>query len=396
MKYDFETITPAVGAQTPALIPYSTHTPQWPEAVNFGVAEMKFALAPAIRQALIEAAQLGSFGYTYASDYYKNAVCNWMEKRHGWKIDASWLTQTYGVVSAIGYALRAFTKEGDRVIIQPPVYGPFWSTTVKNHRELALNPLIERDGRWKMDLEGFRALAADEHTTAFILCSPHNPIGRVWTKEELAAVAAICEEYNVFIISDEIHMDLIYPGYTHTMTASVSDWVRDNSVTLTSPSKGFNLAGLTLANIIVPNEERRAAFCEQVSLGMGGHHNVMSYNACAAAYAQSEEWLDECIAYLEENKNTFIRELKRKLPRAHVNDIQGTYLIWVDLSAYGWDKNEIKRRFNDDAHFHVQSGEFFCGTAVFGGNAGGSCIRVNLACPRRCIVDAIARLESVE
>lgn len=376
--FDFETRNPAEdkvhiflqgqGITDPSIIPYS-------------VAEMRFDIAPAIKSALIECAETGSFGYQMAGDSYKKAVCDWMLERHGWEIQPEWLVQSYGVVSALAGCVRAFSNEGDGVLIQTPVYPPFSRTVLSESRKLLTNQLIRKGDSYEIDFEDFEAKAKE--AKVFILCSPHNPVGRVWTKEELYKMADICLKYDVMMVADEIHHDLIMPGHSHTVMATAHSGIASKCVICTAPSKTFNIAGLSTSNIVIADPELRKAFSSE----MEGFINVPGLAACEAAYTQCAPWLDELLEYLDGNRKAVEEYIAAKLPKIKLTKLQGTYLMWLDMSAYGYNKDELHELLAEKAKLMVNDGESF-------GHGGEGFIRFNIACPRRYIYAGLDRLKA--
>ncbi|MDD6877315.1 MAG: aminotransferase class I/II-fold pyridoxal phosphate-dependent enzyme [Clostridiaceae bacterium] len=382
MHYDFETLTPPVGKNLPFVRTTHTHTPEHPEAVNLGVAEMKFPLLPAIADVLRDAASLGALGYVTPTPEFDRAVVAWQKARHDWDLDPAWYTLVYGVVPAIGFALRTFTKEGDGVIVQLPIYTPFLVTVRKNNRRLVENRLVANGNRWEINFDELERQAADPHTTAMILCSPHNPTGRVWTPDELSRIADICRRNGVYVISDEIHADLILPGYTHTMFSKIAGGARHTL--LTAPSKTFSIPGLTCAFSITPDPDDRRSLAETIDRDMGGYTNVPGILACGAGYTHGGEWLDECCEVLARNTEILARALKTYIPDAKLYDAQGTYLRWVDFSCFGLDPKGLEALFAR-AHFPTHAGAMY-------DTRENRCARINVACPSRYIEPAVERL----
>ncbi len=250
-----------------------------------------------------------------------------------------------GVVPALSYAIEAFTKPGDNIIVQSPVYHPFYSTIENNERRIITNPLIYKNNRYYMDYEDLES-KINSKTKLLILCNPHNPVGRVWTKEELAKLGGeICLNNNIIIISDEIHFDLVYKGNNHTVMANISSEIRDNCIVCTSPSKSFNIAGLQVSNIIIPNDDLREIYNMELKKHHIGRPNIFGQIALIAAYNESEDWLDSLIEYLEQNKNFFMDFIERKIPQLKVVEPEGTYLLWVDCSGLGMDSEELRKFF---------------------------------------------------
>jgi cystathionine beta-lyase len=381
--YDFETLRQRRfgGAEKWTALCASSHTS--PDIVPFSVADMEFLVAPEIGGALREKVDFGVFGYTQADDTYRAAVCHWMKQRHGWGISPQWLVQAGGVVAAMGHAIRGLTEPGDGILIQPPVYPPFRHLVRENGRTLLTNPLKWGNGRYTMDFDDLEEKA--KQAKMMLLCSPHNPVGRVWTREELMRVAEICNRHHVLVFSDEIHFDFIYPGHQHTVYATLDDACRENCIIGTAASKSFNLAGLSTSNIVIPNERLREQFKAQTFLEAGELNNYFGLAATKAAYESGAPWLDAILIYLKENE-TFCRAfLHEHFPNVTVSPLEGTYLLWADFRSFGLEPKELKQ-------FMHQEAALFLGEGYTFGPEGAGFERVNLACPRRFLEAALQRL----
>lgn len=388
MTYDFESLTPARGACPHVWDYIKSRGIADPEAISYAVAEMKFPLAPEISSALHRCVDTGYLGYGSPSDH-SETVCTFMNRRHGWDPRPEWLIQTYGVVLAISVAIRAFTEEGDGIIIQTPVYNPFFEKVLENRRVVLDDPLIRRGDRYEMDFEDLARKAAEPGTKMMILCSPHNPVGRVWTREELARVSEICARNGVIVVSDEIHHDLVY-GREHTVFAAVSEEAEQNCVVCTAPSKSFNIPGLITSNIFIPNGDLRERFRREANLCMGHFLNPMGIAASTAAYESCGPWLDELCAYLEENAACFRSLVAERLPKAWTPKMEGTYLAWLDLGYLGLSDRELEELVIRKAQLLVNMGVTY-------GNSGSGFVRVNIGCPRRYIKAFVGRLaEAIE
>jgi len=355
------------------------------DLIPLWVADMDFKSPPAVIKALKERADHGVYGYTFPSEEYYNAVINWMERRHNWHIDKEWISYAPSVVAALSYCIRAFTEPGDKIIIQTPVYHPFYSTIEENERIVVKNPLIHRDGKYYMDFDDLERKAKDG-AKMLILCSPHNPVGRVWTKEELKRLADICLENNILVVSDEIHFDIVFKGNEHTVFASLSPEVADNCVVLTSPSKTFNLAGLQVSNVIIPNEMLRMKFRKEENKDHISSPNVFAQRALIAAYDHSEEWLDELLKYLEGNRDFFIDYINKRIPKLKVTESEGTYLMWVDCTELGMNPQQLKEFFVNKCKVALNEGKMF-------GEEGNTFQRFNIGCPRSILEEALNRIE---
>lgn len=350
------------------------------------VADMDFPTAPAVLERLHALAEHGIFGYTGVKDAYFSAVHNWYAQRFGWETQRSWLVTTPGVVFAIAIAIRAFTKKGDAILIQQPVYYPFANKVTENDRQLVVNPLVLKNGRYEMDFADMERKIVDYHVKMLLLCSPHNPVGRVWTKEELLRVGEICQKYGVLVVSDEIHADFTYAGHTHRVFASVKSEFADFTITCTAPSKTFNLAGLQNSNIFIPNRQLRHAYKKELSACGCGGTNCMGMAACQAAYEAGADWLEQLKQYLAGNLAYIRQFLREKLPDIALIEPEGTYLVWLDLRKLGLTEQQQRQLIVQDAKLWLDTGTLF-------GQGGEGFERINIACPRTTIEQAMQRLE---
>ena len=350
------------------------------------VADMDFPTAPAVLERLHALAEHGIFGYTGVKDAYFSAVHNWYAQRFGWETQRSWLVTTPGVVFAIAIAIRAFTQKGDAILIQQPVYYPFANKVTENDRQLVVNPLILKNGRYEMDFADMERKIADNHVKMLLLCSPHNPVGRVWTKEELLRVGEICQKHGVLVVSDEIHADFTYAGHTHRVFASVKSEFADFTITCTAPSKTFNLAGLQNSNIFIPNRQLRHAYKKELSACGCGGTNCMGMAACQAAYEAGADWLEQLKQYLAGNLAYVRQFLREKLPDIALIEPEGTYLVWLDLRKLGLTEQQQRKLIVQDAKLWLDTGTLF-------GQGGEGFERINIACPRATIEQAMQRLE---
>ena len=381
MKYDFTTLNTGGGVHPFVAEQGITD----PGIISYSVAEMRFNLAPEITKAMHEIVDVGCFGYAPpGKERYDAAVRNWMKTRHNWDVSMDWAVQTYGVVTAMGIALRVMTQPGDGVIIQTPVYPPFANTVKNNGRKLLTNPLKNENGVYSMDFEDLEEKA--KGAKVLMLCSPHNPVGRVWTREELRSVGDICRKYDLYVISDEIHCDLDYEG-RHQIFLQVNPELADRTVICTAPSKTFNLAGNAQSNIFIPGQELRKAFSADASLHCGHYLGTFAYASTTAAYENGAGWLDELMVVLQKNRSVFQEGLTRLIPGAVFSPLEGTYLQWIDLSCLGLSQEALMKKLAE-AKVFVNDG------TTFGQGAEGH-IRFNLACPTRCITEALDRLSAV-
>lgn len=350
------------------------------------VADMDFPTAPAVLERLHALAEHGIFGYTGVKDAYFSAVHNWYAQRFSWETQRSWLVTTPGVVFAIAIAIRAFTQKGDAILIQQPVYYPFANKVTENDRQLVVNPLVLKNGRYEMDFADMERKIVDYHVKMLLLCSPHNPVGRVWTKEELLRVGEICQKHGVLVVSDEIHADFTYAGHTHRVFASVKSEFADFTITCTAPSKTFNLAGLQNSNIFIPNRQLRHAYKKELSACGCGGTNCMGMAACQAAYEAGADWLEQLKQYLAGNLAYIRQFLREKLPDIALIEPEGTYLVWLDLRKLGLTEQQQRQLIVQDAKLWLDTGTLF-------GQDGEGFERINIACPRATIEQAMQRLE---
>ena len=350
------------------------------------VADMDFPAPQPVVNALVERAQHGIFGYTLRTESYNQAVVDWMQRRHGWIIEPDWIISTPGVVPGINFLIRTFVQPGENVLIQRPVYYPFFNAIENNGAAIVSSSLELRDGRYEIDFADFERKAADPRTSLFILCSPHNPVGRVWTREELTRMGEICQRNKVLVVADEIHGDLIYRGVTFTPFAAIDAALAANTVVCTAPSKTFNLAGLHTSNLIIPNDRLRRRFQQTMnSCGMGKWANPFGVVACETAYRQGEAWLDQVMAYIEDNLDFLQAFVDRHIPGIRVIRPEGTYLVWLDCRELGLDKWALKRLMMEKARIFPDEGFIF-------GDEGEGFERINIACPRSIVEEALDRI----
>ena len=352
------------------------------------VADMDFQTSSYITDALEDMVKHGVFGYSESEEHYFGAVQNWMERHYNWHVKESWMTKTPGIVFALAMAVKAYTQENDAVLIQPPVYYPFKEVVEDNHRRLVNNTLVlGGDGTYTIDYEDFEKKIIEENVKLFILCNPHNPVGRVWTKEELERLGDICLKHGVFVVSDEIHADFVFER-KHTVFSEVKEAYRDISMICTSPSKTFNIAGLQISNIFISNPEKATAFRRQVAAAGYSQVGLPGLVACEAAYLHGDEWLEGVLAYIKANAEFTRAYLQEHLPRVKMTKLEGTYLVWLDFRDYGLTDKEL------DEKILNQAGLWFDSGAVFG-KCGEGFQRINIACPRKTLHQALDRLIDV-
>ncbi len=353
------------------------------------VADMDFPLPREVLEALHGRIEHGIFGYTDPDDEYYAVLKKWFSHRYGWQIEREWNTVTPGVVYALAAAVRALTEPGDAVLIQEPVYYPFREVIRDNHRVCVSSPLVRRvDGdksRYVMDLADFEEKIKQNKVKLFLLCSPHNPVGRVWSREELERVSEICLRHQVRIVVDEIHCDFIFSGHHFTPYGTLEEKYTENAVICTSPSKSFNIAGLQTANILIPDRTLRLAFKKENAAAGYSQGNVMGITAVKAVYEKGERWLDALRAYLEENLVFFREYLEKNIPGAGLIEPEGTYLLWVDFSGVVDSYGELHSLLVDKAHLWLDEGVIFGGeNALFA--------RFNIACPRSVLEQGLSQL----
>ncbi len=357
------------------------------DALPMWVADMDFESPPAVIEAMQKRVEHGVFGYTMQTDEYKKSIVNWMKERHDWAIDPEWLVFCPGVVPALSFAVQAFTEPGDQIVIQPPVYPPFHSVVQNHGRELVLNPLKLEDGHYSMDLEGLEQILTSGKIKMLILCSPHNPVGRVWTTAELDELIRLCSQHDVLVVSDEIHADLVYDGTKHTPLAKLSSADRIRSIICTSPSKTFNIAGLNTSNIIIPDPDTRSTFMKALQLYHVGSISAIGSTAAEAAYTGGGEWLDHVLAYLQHNIDYVIGFLRDRIPEIKAERPEATYLLWLDFRSLGMTPEETADFLLSKAKLALNQGAAF-------GQDGEGFMRMNIACPKATVVEAMDRLDA--
>ncbi|ACR78872.1 MULTISPECIES: MalY/PatB family protein [Kosmotoga] len=356
------------------------------DLIPMWVADMDFEAPKPVIEAIKNRAQHGCYGYTARPDSYYESIMNWLEKRHSWKVEKEWLLHSPGVVPGIVIAILAFTNPGDKVIIQTPVYHPFYSTVRENGRQLVKNPLKLENGKYFMNFEDLES-KIDERARMLILCNPHNPGGRVWTEGELLKLGELCIKHDLIILSDEIHSDIIMPGYKHIPIASISQELADRTITYIAPSKTFNLAGLTTSTVIISNQRLRRIYNNMLSsleLNLG---NVFGIVATEAAYRYGEEWLEQLLKYLKGNLEFLKKFISERLPEIKVVEPEGTYLVWLDFRGLGMDQEELRKFIIEKAKLGLNDGVTF-------GEEGKGFQRMNIACPRSILKKALEQLET--
>ncbi|OPL07971.1 MAG: cystathionine beta-lyase [delta proteobacterium ML8_F1] len=352
------------------------------DLMPFWVADMEFAVPEAVTKALRKAVDHGIFGYSTRPDSYYQAIIDWTQKRFNYTVEKEWIGFTPGIVPAVNYALQAFCMPGDKVIIQQPVYYPFARSILNNGCQVLDNTLVYENGRYEIDFEDLEKKARDPLATMMILCSPHNPVSRVFTKEELSRIGEICLENNVMVLADEIHNDIVFEGYEHTVFASISKAFEDIAITCTAPSKTFNLAGMQASSIVIANPKTRERFNRVLERNSIGFQNPLSIVAVEAAYRHGEEWLEDLLRYLEGNIMTIKDFLSRELPEAKLVEPEGTYLAWIDLSAYESDGMKLEKTMAQAGGVALDGGSWF-------GPSGNGFLRLNFACSRSMLLEGL-------
>ena len=351
------------------------------------IADMDFPCPQPVVDVLVARAGHGFYGYTDTPDSYYASIVGWMKRRHGWEVDPEWICTTPGVVPALNFLVQTFVSNGEQVLIQPPVYHPFFSAIENNAAFVTGNPLVLKDRRYHMDFNDLAERVSDPKVKMAILCNPHNPVGRVWTRQELLRFGELCLKNNVLIVSDEIYADIVYQGKIFTPFAALGEAYTQQAIICTAPSKTFNLAGLQTSNIVIPNPELRARFLrtleKQGLFGIGVFGGV----ALEAAYLHGEEWLEQVLVYLEENLNYLESYLDHDIPGIRLISPEGTYLAWLDCRGLGLEQAELKKLMLKEARLHLEDG------AVYG-QEGEGFMRMNIACPRSILVEALERIRA--
>lgn len=354
------------------------------DVIPMWVADMDFKTPPFIIEAIKKRLDHEILGYTVRRKEYFSSIAEWVKRRYSWNIETDWISFSPGIVPAVNMSVLAFTSPGDGVIIQPPVYFPFFPAVQDHDRLLISNPLIEVDGKWTFDLDDLNR-KAEQGAKMIILSNPHNPVGRAWTKYELSALAAICLKNNILILSDEIHSDLVLPGHHHTPVASLSDEIADITLTCIAPSKTFNLAGMATSSVIISNSEIRAKYdrmVEKLHIGMG---NLLGAEASIAAYTHGDEWLGQLLVYINNNAEFVVDFCRENLPVIKPVMPEATYMIWLDCRQMGMNPEELNRFFIEKAGLGLNEGSTF-------GSGGNGYMRMNLACPIDTVREAMRRL----
>lgn len=384
MNYDFDTVTDRKNTNA---IKYDLAKKRGkPEdAVSLWVADMDFPTAPCIQKAVAEKAAHGIWGYSRPDNRYYDALKKWYKERHNFEVQNEWVVNTPGVCFALAAAIKAFTNEGESVLIQKPVYYPFFNIINSLQRKVVNSSLILKNNHYEIDFDDFERKIVQENVKMFILCSPHNPGGRVWTKQELQKISEICLAHNVLVVSDEIHSDITFGSNVHTVYGSLSEQALKNSIICTAPSKSFNLAGLQFSNIFIADEKLRKAFSEELDKTGYDEPSVFGIVAATAAYSEGTDWFDSVKSYIWENILFAKRYIEENAPQIKVLVPEGTYLLWLDFSKSGLSDSEINDRVLNKAKVWLDSGSMF-------GKEGEKFQRINCATPRIILEDALKRI----
>lgn len=389
-QYDFETVRPRYDLNAAKWQEIARYFPERPAGViPFSVADMELPMAPQIRDGLKAFLDDYVLGYADPSEEYAASVCRFMQRRHGWTIQPDWLICTSGAIAAFYGCVKAFTAPGDGVILFTPVYYPMYSAVTANERTLVRCPLVRTEDRYEIDFDLFERLVKDPANKLLILCSPHNPGGRVWSREELERIGRLCCENGVVVASDELHFDLLAPGVEHTVFATLDDAIRDNCVVITSPSKSFNLAGLMTTNVVAPSEHLREQLRRELLTNVQKLKcNVLGHLACTIAYDQCDDWLDQVNVLVDKNRRVVTDFLAAEFPKIRPMKLEGSYLLWIDFSALGMDARDLAEMLKREAMLFFDDGYIF-------GAEGEGFERWNLACPTRCVQEGVDRLRAV-
>ena len=382
MKYDFDEIVDRK----------NTLSCKWDLAddriLPMWVADMDFRTAKPIVDALVNRAQSGVFGYSVYTDDVYEAITGWFKRRHNWEIEKEWIQFSPGIVPALHAFTRIFVKSGEKILMNSPVYYPFFKSAERNGIEAVNSVLLNKNGRYEIDFEGFEKKAADPLVKMFYLCSPQNPGGRLWSRGELEKIGRICLENNVLVIADEIHCDLVYPGKKHISFGTLSDDIVDNSIICTAPTKTFNLAGLQISSVIIKNPELRKMYADYMTAsGFDyGEAGTFGLEAIRAAYKYGDEWLDSLMEYINGNLEFLLNYVKKNIPKAKVMVPDATYLVWIDFSDYKIDSRTLHKTLKYEGKIWLDEGYLF-------GKAGEGFERINIACPRKTLEEGLKRIK---
>ena len=379
MRYDFNELINRRGTNS-----YKWDSAAKADVLPLWVADMDFRTAPAITEALSRRVSHGIFGYTRVPEAYYQAVTTWFSRRHGWHMRKEWMIYTSGVVPAISAIIKALARPGDKVLVQTPVYNCFFSSIRNNACEAVCSPLLRTGDTYQMDFDDLERKAADPKVKIMLLCNPHNPAGRVWTREELTRMGEICLRHDVTVVADEIHCELVFPPYAYTPFASVSEEFQRRSVTCISPSKAFNIAGLQIANIVAEDDDMRQRIDRAININEVCDVNPFGVEATIAAYNEGEEWLTQLIDYLQGNYDYMRDFCAEHLPRFPLAKLEGTYLVWMDCSALRLPSETLEQALIEEAGLWLNAGAMYHSPQE-------GFMRWNIACPRTRLAEALER-----
>jgi cystathionine beta-lyase len=385
MKYNFDTIIDRTNTNS-LKFDFAVERGRPADVLPLWVADMDFPAPQPVLDALHKAVDHGIFGYSETKEDYYQAVSGWFRNNFQWETQPEWLVKTPGVVFALAMAVRAFTQPGDNVLIQSPVYYPFYSVVEDNDRKLVKSELVYENGRYSIDFTDFEQKIVDNQVKMFLLCSPHNPVGRVWTKDELNTIGDICAKHGVYVIADEIHCDFAFPEHPQTMFLAANPNLSAQAMSCTAPSKTFNLAGLQVSNLWIPDETLRRRFQQELDRAGYSQLNSLGLVACQAAYESGGEWLDQCKAYLRSNLDYMRSFLEERLPELKLVEPEGTYFAWVDCSGLGLTPKELNDLVINKAKLWLDAGQIF-------GQKSAQFQRFVLACSRKTLEQALTQLE---
>lgn len=379
MQYNFSKLTNRFNTNSLKWDVNNNELPMW-------VADMDFETAPEIREAIRKKVDFGIYGYTIIPDEYYLSISNWWERRHNFKIEKEWILFCTGVVPAISSIVRKMTREGDNVLVQAPVYNIFYNSIVNNNRKVLSSDLCFDGKEYSIDYEDLERKLSDPATTLMILCNPHNPIGKVWSKETLKKIGELCIKYNVLVVSDEIHCDLTKPGTSYIPFASVSECCAQNSITCIAPTKAFNIAGLQTAAVMIPNKQIRHKVNRGLNTDEVAEPNSFAIVATIAAFTNGENWLESLREYLFENRRIAEEFLNKELPEVKLISAEATYLLWLDCKEISNSSEELNNFICDETGLRLSSGNSY-------GECGDGFLRMNIACPRERLIDGLNRLK---
>lgn len=356
------------------------------QAIPMWIADMDYLCADPIREAVEKMAQHGIYGYSRETGSYTDAVCRWFSERHNWKIEPESLVKTQGIIPALNMTVQAFTQPGDKVLLNGPVYYPFYSAIKFQGAEVVSNSLVSKNGRYEFDFDDLEQKLADPELKVALLCNPHNPGGMVWSADDLSRYASLCLKYNVILVSDEVHGDLTFKNYQYTPLLTLDPAFAEIAIVCTSPSKAFNMAGLQCSNIVIPDNELKRVFSQRTLANGVTGLNPFALAATEAAYNLSGEWLDQCVNYLETNMEFALSYFEQHIPQITAMRPEATYLLWLDCTALGMSNNELHQLFNQNAKVYLDDGIVF-------GREGNSFVRMNFACTHKTLGIALERIK---